>query len=471
MASPLPETLEEAHAVIRRLLGTIERLEKRLVELEAKLGKNSSNSSKPPSSDPPGAPVPPPAKPSGRKRGGQPGHEKNERSLVPVEEVDRMIPVKPERCRKCSKKLRGHDPAPHRHQVFDVPPVKATVSEYQLHSLCCVDCKTVTQAGLPVGVPRGQFGPRLQAIVAVCSGEYRLSKRSIEELMSDFFGVSVSLGSIANLEQATSEALAAPVLEVAQAMQQEPVVHADETGWYVRSKRAWLWVAVTAQMAVFLISPSRATAVAKQLLGVSFAGHLISDRWSAYNFVATAQRQLCWSHLARDFKGFADHGAKAKPLSTKLESLVNALFHHWHCVRDGTLTRAAFQTLMQPIQSEIEACLQEGTSIPEIARKCRNVITLQPALWTFVRIEGVEPTNNRGERAVRHAVLWRKGCFGTDSDNGSRFVERILTAVVTLRLQKRNVLDYVTGACEAALHGTRPESLLPERLSARHLAA
>jgi len=299
-------------------------------------------------------------------------------------------------------------------------------------------------------------------MVAVCSGGYRLSKRSTEELMNDFFGVSVSLGSIANIEQAVSEALAAPVQEVAHAIQHEPVVHADETGWYERSKRAWLWVATTVQMAVFLISPSRGTAVAKQLLGASFLGRLNSDRWSAYNFIETVRRQLCWSHLKRDFKGFAEHGVEAKALSVKLGLSVDTMFHEWHRVRDGTLSRPDFRALMQPIQLDIEARLQDGTSIPAIARKCRGILKLQPALWTFVRVVGVEPTNNHGERVVRHAVLWRKGCFGTDSPNGSRFVERILTTVVTLRLQKRNVLQFVTAACEAALHGAQPPSLLPK---------
>ena len=455
---PSPKTLEEAIEIIASLY-------QRILELEAKLRQNSSNSSRPPSSDPPGAPPSTPKpKPSGLKRGGQSGHDKHERSLVAVEQVDALVPLKPTQCRKCSGALGGSDPTPYRTQLFDVPPVKATVHEYQLHSLCCDRCRTMTRAELPVGVPRGQFGPRLQAVVAVCSGAYRLSKRSTEELVHDFFGVEISLGTVAKLEQATSEAVAKPVEEIARAIQQEPVVHADETGWYERSKRAWLWAAVTAHMAMFLISPSRATPMAKQLLGAAFAGILISDRWHAYNFVETVRRQLCWAHLARDFKAFADLGSEAKALSVNLGALVHTMFHNWHRVRDGTLSRSEFQQLMQSIQADIEACLLKGTSIPSLAKKCRRILNLQAALWTFVSVEGVEPTNNRGERIVRHAVLWRKGCFGTDSANGSRFVERILTVVMTLRLQKRNVLEYVTAACTDALHGRPTASLLPQHL-------
>ena len=444
---------------------------KRIEELEARLAQNSSNSSRPPSSDPPNVSSGKTRGSSGRKRGGQPGHKKNERSVVAVEQVDEVTSLKPKRCRSCDKALHGSDPAPYRHQVFEVPEVKARVHEYQLHSLCCDGCQKVTRAELPAGVPTGQFGPRLCAIVAVCSGAYRLSKRSVEELIADFFGVEISLGTIANLEQATSMALAHPVEEIARAIQQEPVVHADETGWYERSKRAWLWAAVTAQMAVFLISPSRATRVAKELLGAAFAGILISDRWSAYNFVDATRRQLCWAHIARDFKAFADHGPQARVLSGKLGPLVDAMFHHWHRVRDGTLARLAFQELMQPIQAEVEACLKQGTSIQSIARKCRRILKVQATLWLFVHTEGIEPTNNRGERAVRHAVLWRKSSFGTDSPNGSRFVERILTTVTTLRLQNRNVLDYVTTACRDALCGRQPPSLLPASQHAASLAS
>jgi transposase len=304
----------------------------------------------------------------------------------------------------------------------------------------------------------------------MCSGAYRLSKRSTQQLMHDFFGVDVSLGTIANLEQATSEVLAEPVREVAQAIQQQPVVHADETGWYERSRRAWLWMAATAQMAVFLISPSRGAAVARQLLGAGFAGWLVSDRWSAYNFVDVVRRQLCWSHLDRDFKAFAQYGTQAKALSERLGSLVDTMFHHWHRVRDGTLTRIEFQRLMEPIQAEVELCLQQGTGIASIARKCRNIVKLKQALWTFVYVEGIEPTNNRGERTIRHPVLWRKTSLGTDSEAGSRFVERILTTVVTLRLQKRNVLEYIAKACSDALHGVKPASLLPEASADSRLA-
>jgi transposase len=450
------DRIDELEALVRAL-------EARVRELEALLARSSSNSSCPPSSDPPGAPPPARPKRSGRRRGGQPGHERHERALVPPERVTRTEVLKPRACRRCGRALVGNDPDPYRHQVTDIPKVVATVDEYVLHSLVCPACATSTRASLPPGVPTGNFGPRLQAIVSVCSGAYRMSKRGIEDLLEDFFDVPIALGSISNLEQETSEALAAPVQEVAEAIRKEPIVHADETGWYERGKLAWLWAAVTAHLALFLIRKSRGAKVAKELLGAAFGGILVSDRWNAYVWVDVARRQLCWAHLLRQFRGFQDYGPEGGAIGKPLELLAETLFHMWHRVRDGTMTRAAFQKRMKALREHVVRWLHEGSvcPVPKVAGRCRQILELEPALWTFVRIEGVEPTNNAGERRVRHGVMWRKTSFGTDSPSGSRFVERILTVVMTLRSQGRNVLDYVTTACEAAFQGTRPPSLLP----------
>jgi transposase len=444
----------------RRMLAV---LEARVRELEARLARHSGNSSLPPSADPPGAPPPAPPKRTGRRRGAQPGHPKHSRPLVPPEQVTHTEVLKPSVCRRCGKSLTGEDAEPYRHQVIDIPKVVATVNEYQLHALLCPDCGITTRATLPPGVPTIGFGPRLQAMVSLCSGDYRMSKRDIERMVEDFFSVPISLGSLSMLEQATSEAIAAPVEQVAQAIQHEPVVHADETGWYERSKRAWLWAAVTGSIAMFLIRASRGAEVAKELLGAAFAGILNSDRWSAYSWVDPLRRQLCWAHLLRHFRGFQDLGPEATKIGEALELFTEVMFHAWHQVKAGTLERTAFQAMMTPLRHWVLVWLHEGElcSVRKVASTCREILKLESALWTFVHVEGVEPTNNAAEQIVRHGVLWRKGSFGTDSPNGSRFVERILTVVLTLRLQKRNVLDYMTAACQAFLRGEPVPSLLP----------
>jgi transposase len=217
-------------------------------------------------------------------------------------------------------------------------------------------------------------------------------------------------------------------------------------------------------VAVFLIRASRGAEVAKELLGEKFAGYLNSDRWVGYDWVDILRRQICWSHLDRHWEGFVNLGGEAERLGRALQKQTDQMFHLWHRVRDGTLKRSSFRLYMRPIQRKVGLLLRQGQacSMRKVAGRCKRILKLEAAMWTFVRVEGIEPTNNHGERGVRHAVMWRKVSFGTDSANGSRFVERVLTAVITLRLQHRNVLDYITTVCEAALHGRPAPSLLPD---------
>ena len=377
-----------------------------------------------------------------------------------MDEVDHLESLKPGACRRCGRALSGEDASPYRHQVTEIPRGLGEVREYQLHALVC---GTSTQAELPAGVPTGAFGPRLQAMMAVCAGAYRMSKRMVEEMVHSFYEVDISLGSVCALERQTSEALAQPVAEVAAQLQVELAVHADETGWRESGKKAWLWVGTSASLAVFLIRRSRGSQVAKELLGERFAGILHTDRWPGYSWVNVKRRQLCWAHLFRHFVGFEDHGGSAKVVGQELQEQVVEMFRLWHRARDGTLMWSTFERYMDPIRAEIILLLEVGTlcDVRKVAACCREILLLKKALFTFVRHKGLEPTSNDAERVLRSAVLWRKASFGTDSETGSRFVERILTTVATLHLQKRNVLDFVTEACEAALHKRPAPSLLP----------
>ena len=473
-----PATLKEALAVIERLLELNAHLQARVAEqqariaaLEERLGQNSRNSSRPPSSDSPAVAPPAPRPRSGRAPGGQPGHPGHHRSLLPVEQVDDVVPVKPPQCRGCGAGLHGEDPTPQRHQVTEVPRVRPQVTEYQLHTLACTQCGLATSAALPPGVPTGAFGPRLAATVAVCTGVYHLSKRTTAELLADLFGVELALGTVTACEQTVSAVLAAPVADAHAYVQEHAVVHADETGWREGRQRAWLWVAATALVTVFLIHPRRGLVAAQALLG-AFAGILVTDRWCAYNRWAVERRQLCWAHLVREFTAFSERGGAATPLGRALLEETKQMFAWWDRVRDGTLGRESFRAAMGPVRARVEALLREGTACrhAKTAGTCREILKLAPALWTFVAVLGVEPTNNAAERALRPAVLWRKGCFGTHSATGSRFVERMLTVAATLKQQRRNVVDYVTDVCVAALHHQPALSLLPSGFRAVALA-
>src|SRR2546425_4904372 len=265
------------------------------------------------------------------------------------------------------------------------------------------------------------------------------------------------------LEQATTAAVAAPVEEARTYVHEQAVAHLDETSWWQGGKRAWLWVAVTSLVTVFVVRMSRGGEVARELLGETFAGILVTDRYSAYNWYPVRWRQLCWAHLLRDIEAMIERGGGSQEVGEALKSQVRQMFHWWHRVRDGTLSRSSFRSYMSPVRREVERLLEAGSTcgVPKTEGMCREILKLRQALWTFVHLAGVEPTNNTAERAIRPGVLWRQGSFGTHSAQGSRFVESMMTVVTTLKQQQRNVLDYLTSACEAALCNEPAPSLLP----------
>lgn len=450
-------------AVLAQYEGRLQEQQAQIDELHRRLNQNSTNSSKPPSTDTSAPKRRPATPPSGKRRGGQPGRTPKQRLLVPPEQVQQTIPLKPPQCRHCGQPLSGEDPQPLRHQVADIPPVRPTVIEYQLHRLACPGCQTRTCAALPVGVPTGCFGPRLQALLALLAGAYRLGKRPIQRLAHDLWGLSISLGSIAKLERATAQALEPPTTEALEYIRQHPA-NVDETSWRQQKKRGWLWVAVTALLTVFLLRRRRDAAALRDLVGCKPQQVITSDRFKTYEVLPLEQRQVCWSHLRRDFQALIDQGGPAKRIGQELLWISDDVFFFWHRVRDGTWSRQQFQKQLLRLRLEWDAAVQAGVASDCAAAGtlCRELQRLDEALWRFAFQEGVEPTNNAAERALRHAVCWRKTSYGTDSIGGSRFVERILTVVTSCRQQGRNVLDYLTSCCESALHHTTPPSLLPQ---------
>ena len=445
------------------LTKTIAMLTAKVEELERRLGRSSRNSSKPPSSDPPGAPSAPQQKLSGRKPGGQPGHKGSRRELLPPEEVDRIEDCWPDTCGSCQGSLperwRREIGKPLRQQVTELPPVTPTTTEYRLHGQRCPGCGATTEAKLPDDVSLSAFGPRVTALVAILTGCYRLSKRMAMSVMKDLFGVELALGSVTTCEQTVSETVAVPVREAHEFVQRQNVVHADETSWRERRKRAWLWVAATATVTVFRICGQRGKDAAKALLG-AFRGTLVTDRYNGYLWYG-GLRQLCWAHLLRDFRDMSERKGSAGRTGHALVRNTKTMFKWWHRVRDGTLTRRGFRQKMAPLRLDFERLLKHGQrGGTSISGSCSEMLKLFDAFFTFVDHEGIEPTNNFAERQIRHAVLWRKPSFGTHSAAGSRFVERMLTVRATLRQQGRNIVDYVVQAQQSALRGQTIESLM-----------
>jgi transposase len=476
MTNPLPipdelwaEVPPAAQAAIAAVFLPVEQrineLETKVRDLEARLKLNSTNSSKPPSSDPIGLKRKPPAPPSGRKRGGQRGHRKAHRALVPPEKIRETFHCKPSSCRRCGHGLSGEDPRPLIHQVAELPKVEPIVDEYRLHRLACPDCGETTCGTLPTGVSSGGFGPYLQAVLAVLAGAYRLSKAQIRQLSADLFGLSISIGMISKLERRSSRVLEAPYNKLAVSVHRADAANIDETSWRQDRKKAWLWVTVTEMATVFTIAANRSGAVAKALLGSEPDQVVTSDRFSAYDWIAAPGRQICWAHLRRDFQAMIDRGGDGKGAGERLLGLSNRLFGAWHRVRDGTLDWEAFRARMHRLRREVRQALEEGSRGPcaKTAATCFEILKVEEGLWTFARVRGIEPTNNAAERALRFAVIWRRISGGTDSQDGSRFVERMLTVVSTCRQQGRNLLEYLTSCFEADRRGHAIPSLLPAR--------
>jgi transposase len=469
---PIPEPLwstasPELQAAILALVAVYEQriaqLEARVNDLENRLKLNSTNSSKPPSSDPIGLKRKPPAPSTGKKRGGQPGHRKAHRALVPPENIRETVHCKPTVCRRCGHELSGDDPEPLVHQVAELPKIEPIVDEYRLHRLICVGCGETTCGALPPGIPTGCFGPYLQAVLAMLAGAYRLSKRQIQQLVSDLFSLSISTGMVSKLERQSAITLEAPYNELATSVHESEVVNIDETSWRENRLKAWLWATVTDLCTVFTIAKSRSGEIAGALLGSKEDQVVGSDRFSAYEWIKASCRQVCWAHLRRDFQAMIDRGGNGETIGKRLLSLSNRLFRHWHRVRDGTLPWTAFQTRMRSLRHEVKQTLLEGSKCPcaKTAATCFELLKVEEGLWSFARVEEVAPTNNAVERVLRHAVIWRRISGGTDSMHGSRFVERMLTVVATCRQQGRNVLDYLTSCFEAYRRGQTLPSLLP----------
>jgi transposase len=463
----LEQALETTVAALSTLSGEVATLQGRVASLEARLGQNSTNSSRPPSSDPPGRRPAPPSAHGARRPGGQPGHQGTFRALLPVEVVDRVERLTPPACAHCGHVLAAEagadDPAAVRQQVLEVPAVTATVTEYQLAARRCALCGQLTRAAIPAAVGTGGFGPRLRAVLTLLTGRYRLSKREAVQCVADVFGVTLALGSVSGVEQMMSAALAPIVAEAAQAVQQAPVANLDETSWRQGRQRAWLWTVVTAAVTVFRIDRHRSGQVARELLGPDWTGVVGSDRYTAYQWLPVEQRQVCWAHLKRDFQRLVDWGPGPRPVGLRLLAITAQVFELWHRFKAGDMDRTALHAAMGRVAAEMAAVLADGAhrGHPVVQPLCRQLQVLWPALWTFLGVAGVEPTNNAAEHALRPAVLWRKGSFGTHSVEGSRFVERMLTVTATCRQQGRQVLSFLVEAITAAQCGQPYPSLLP----------
>ena len=441
----------------RAWLGERAALESRILVLETKL-RDLEDKHKPPPPKRPIEPQPPaPDKvPTGKKRGAQPGHPPHLKKFLPSERVKTVVDHEPVCCGSCDKSLSAipNDADPTRHQVAELPVILAEITEHRGHSRTC-PCGHTTRAHIPGDIFQHSIGPHLTAAAVYFAGSHGVSKRGIEEIIESLFGVPIALGTISNMEREATAALEPAYQEARKAVADAPVKNVDETGWKQCGLKRWLWAAATDLATVFLIHPRRNIDALKLLLG-KLAGSLVSDRWKVYDRWDEELRQLCWAHVKRNWEKQMDRGGAAERLGERWLAEQKTVFELWHRFKDGTCTREAMQTEMTASIETLGDLLHEGTKSRDgaLSRYCQRLHIKFPMYWLFTSVEGVEPTNNHAERVQRRAVLWRKKSFGCQSAGGCRFVERILTVVGTLRLQKRNALEFLSGCIAAHRAGS-----------------
>ena len=466
--------IAEQAAVIAAQAEEIERLTQQVAYLLAqvavlteKLGQTSRNSSKPPSSDPPGhgaggqgAGRRRQGKKRKRKRGGQPGHKGSHRDLLPENEVDAFKDHYPAQCESCWASLpETPDPRARRFQVTEVPPIKPHTTEHRCHSVTCT-CGYTTRGNFGPEVPSSPFGPRLMSLVALLTGVYHVSRRNTVALLSDMLGVRISLGAVSNVEARVSAALEPAVDEAWSRAGDAPVKHTDGTSWLQAGVSMSLWTIATSMVTVFKVVKSGSKKMLEPLYG-ALGGILVSDRDASLTFWAMERRQICWSHLLRRFVSFSERDGPAGDIGRELLDYTGLVFDYWHAHKRGDLTKATFVAWMRPVRAGFEAAMERAANadIARLSGSCANILMHKRALWTFTDHEGVELTNNHAERELRAFVLWRKRSFGTQSERGNLYAERVMTVAHTARKQKRAVLGFLTDCCRAHADDTDAPSL------------
>ena len=466
---------EDAEALVAQgadaVLEVVRLLEERIDELERLQRRDSTNSSLPPSRDPPStrqqrrALARERAKKSLRKPGGQPGHEGKTRERPDPEQITAGFDHLPAGC-GCGHRFDGREQRvgePVVHHKWELPVIAADVFEYRLWRLVCPGCGKGVLAGLPDGVSGSALGPRLEAHIAVLAGVYRLSRRQIADIVTHVMGCPISVGAVDATIMRMSAALHDPWTGLRDAVRQAEAVYADETSWRLRGQTQWLWVAASALLACYRIDARRTQQAAKALLGEDFGSFVITDRYAGYHWLDVLQQQLCWAHAIRQFTDLAERDGAPGKLGRKLLAQAREVFATHRAFLQDDRDLAWLKSELDPHRETIKALLEQGARgrHPKTARFCDGLLGEYVALWTFCEVPGLDPTNNAAERALRHAVIVRKIQLGTQSEHGSRWIERICSIRESCRLQGRPVINYLIDAATAAQHHRPIPSLVP----------
>ena len=459
--------LAEQARVIAELVTKVQAFEALVLKQAEMLGRNSKNSSLPPSSDGPGGASSTPRKKSkkGRKRGAQKGHKGHHRALVPPEDVDEVVDMYPARCEACAQWLpKTPDARPSRHQHTELSPFAPRVTEYRRHEVGCEACGHRTRALYDDDIiPRSAFGPRLMSVVVLLTGVYHLSRRATVRLLQELLGLRISIGSVSNIEKRMSEAVAETFDEAWRRAQAAPVKHTDGTTWVRSGVLLALWTLATVGATVFKILPNGRRETLRSEVLPDSTGVLVSDRATALKFWVMGRRQICWAHLLRKFVSFAERDGPTRTAGRELLDCTAIAFAYWGAFKEGVLSRAELVARIAPVRADFDRTLRRAidANLEGLSGSCADIWEHREALWTFVETEGVEPTNNHAERELRAFVLWRRRSFGSQSDRGDRFAERLMTIAHTARKQGRAVLAFLVACASRGADEPAPSLFAP----------
>lgn len=428
-------------------------------ELKEKLGANSLNSSKPPSQDPNRTSRH--SKPTGGKPGGQAGHAGHKRTLYPPEKVSKTIEIRPEVCPKCGAINFEQIPvAVEIRQVIDLPEISPEITQYNIYTCKCPCCWKHVRGDVPKEAERG-FGPRLMGFVTMLTGEGHLTKRKICSIAAHL-GLKISLGALCNIHRLAGDLLQAPAEAIQQFVLGQDKLNADESGWRVQKKRCWIWIGASSKATFFKIDPSRSHQAYLRIFGI-FRGTLTTDRHGAYNKYE-GSKQSCLAHIDRHFEKMSERPGIDGSFGRLLEGQLDLIFGLWGEFKKGTFPRPILQEEAKEHVANIRAILiftAREAKNSKSAALAHDLLGRFSTLWTFLFVEGIEPTNNLAERNLRPAVIFRKLSGGSQSDWGARFTERLMTVVCTLKQNTMNTFTFLTEVFRAHQKARAPPMPIP----------
>jgi transposase len=460
----LQAQVDALQAQLRALQADLARLQDQL----AAARKDSSTSSKPPSSDivkPPKAA--PPGQPTPNAPGGQPGHRKNERALLPPEQVQAFFDYRPaDCCPDCGHPLRPTGFAPHIVQQIDIQATPLSVAEHRRHEAYCPACDKVHYGVLPPGVQRGGLlGPRLTTLVAYLKGVCHASYSTVRKFLRDVVGLTISRGQLAKVIAKVSAALEQPYQELLDDLPQRDALNVDETSHKDNGDLFWTWCFRAELYTLFKIDPTRSADVLIEVLGREFDGVLGCDCFSAYRRYMRqfdVRLQFCLAHLVREVRfltTLADGAARR--YGERFAEALRQLFGVFH--QRETLPASTWQARLRLARAEVMRQATQGVPAHEAARRlAARMEKYGESYFRFLTTPGVEPTNNVAEQAIRFVVIDRHITQGTRGEKGQRWCERIWTVLATCAQQGRSVFAYLESVVQAWFGGEAVPGLLGE---------